>query len=351
MDEYEKYEEVRIYKNDKKRMQEVEFLLNQEGIQKDDNLEYTMGLYNDDQLVATGSYFKNTLRCLAVDHRYQGEGLLNKVMTHLLNAEYQNGNLEVFLYTKCDKAQFFADLGFYEIARVEDRVVFMENRATGFENYIAGLAESKLPGQSIAAVVINANPFTLGHQYLLEKAASENDGLHIFVVSEDVSLIPFSVRYELVQKGTVHLRNVMLHETGNYIISNATFPSYFIKDGDSVIEAHAKLDIEIFRSHIAPALGITKRYVGDEPFSRVTNIYNRIMKTELEQSVIDCIIVPRKQAGDTPISASKVRQYIRDGKISEIKSLVPKSTYDFFLSEAGQEVVKRIQLAEQVSHY
>ncbi|MEN6413995.1 MAG: [citrate (pro-3S)-lyase] ligase [Veillonellales bacterium] len=351
MSEYGEYEESRIYKSDKRRLQQVNDLLLQEGIQKDENLEYTMGIFDGDQLVATGSFFKNTLRCLAVDSRYQGEGLLNKVMTHLLNVQYQNGNTRVFLYTKCDKAKFFADIGFYEIAKVEGMVVFMENRASGFKQYLRSLAQENVPGHSVAAVVINANPFTLGHQYLLETAAAENDVLHVFVVSEDVSLVPFQVRYELVKKGAAHLKNVVLHETGNYIISHATFPSYFIKDADSVIEAHAKLDIEIFKNKIAPALGITKRYVGDEPFSRVTNIYNTIMQRELEKSKMTCIVLPRKQFGDTPISASRVRQYIRDGQIEAIKSLVPASTYNFFVSEAGAEVVKQIQLAANVIHY
>jgi [citrate (pro-3S)-lyase] ligase len=351
LNEYGQYEETRIYKDDRKGMQKVNNLLTREGIQRDENLEYTMGIYDGEQLAATGSFFKNTLRCLAVDSRYQGEGLLNKVVTHLLNVQYQNGNTEVFLYTKCDKAKFFADLGFYEIARVEGMVVFMENRIAAFKNYIAGLAKTKVPGQSVASAVINANPFTLGHQYLLEQAAGENDVLHVFVVSEEASLVPFSVRYDLVQKGTVHLHNVMFHETGNYIISNATFPSYFIKDADSVIEAHAKLDLEIFKKHIVPALGITKRYIGDEPFSHVTNLYNEIMKRELAGAGIGCTVVPRKQVGGIPVSASLVRRYIREGKLDAIKSLVPKSTYDFFTSEAGQEVVKRIQLADHVIHY
>lgn len=98
----------------------------------------------------------------------------------------------------------------------------------------------------IAALVMNANPFTLGHQYLVEKAASENDILHLFIVSEDQSLVPFSVRKKLVLEGTAHLKNIIYHESGPYIISNATFPSYFQKDADAVMESHANLDLTIF---------------------------------------------------------------------------------------------------------
>lgn len=345
------YEEVRIYKSDKSEMKKIEQLLAKEGISMEQNLDYTMGIYNRKQIIATGSFLKNTLRCLAVDFNYQGEGLLNKVVTHLLNMQYQKGNIEVFLYTKCDKAKFFADLGFYEIARAEGLVVFMENRPTGFKDYLNDLDKTKAPGASIAAIVVNANPFTLGHQYLIEQASKENDILHIFVVSEDVSIVPFNIRYKLVEMGTKHLKNIVIHKTGNYIISQATFPSYFIKDTDSVIEAHAKLDIAIFKNHIAKALGVTKRYIGEEPLSHVTNIYNNIMKTELETAGIACIVIPRKQIGDAPISASQVRQYIHDGELEQIQSLVPKTTYDFFKSEAGQEVINRIRAAEDVIHY
>lgn len=344
------YEEMRVFNDDAKEMRRVEALLAQEGIKKDANLEYTMGIYAGGQLVATGSVFKNTLRCLAVDSRYQGEGLLNKVMTHLLNVQYQLGNFKVFLYTKADKTKFFTDLGFYEIARVEDLVVFMENRATGFRDYLGQLAAKKVAGDSVAAVVINANPFTLGHQFLLEKAAGGNDVVHVFVVSEDVSLVPFKVRYDLARQGVAHLNNVVLHETGDYIISNATFPSYFIKDADTVIEAHARLDIEVFKG-IAKVLNITRRYVGEEPFSHVTKIYNGIMKAELEKGGMGCIIVPRKQVGGDAVSASMVRRYIRDGELAKIKPLVPTSTYDFFVSAAGTDVIRKIQQADDVVHY
>lgn len=343
--------EARLFYSDKKAMQKLERLLEKEGIQRDANLEYTMGIFQHEELVATGSFFKNTLRCLAVDSGYQGAGLLNKVVTHLLNAQFAKGNTEVFLYTKWDKAKFFADLGFYEIASVENVVVFMENRANGFSDYLAGLTKKQRPGTAIAAVVLNANPFTLGHLHLVEQAARENDVLHIFVVSEDVSLIPFPVRYELIQKGTEHLNNVVLHETGNYLISNATFPSYFLKDADSVIEAHARLDIEIFKNKIAKALGITRRYVGEEPFSHVTGIYNAVMKKELEKAGMACVVIPRKEIDSVPVSASQVRQFIHDGQLERIKSLVPVTTYAFFCSVEGQAVMEQIQKANTVIHY
>jgi len=106
----------RIYPNDKLIMKKMDNLLEEEGILRDKNLDYCIGLMDDDfNMVATGSCFKNTLRCLAVSSTYQGEGLLNQIMTHLINYQFQQGNTELFLYTKCTNTKFFIDLGFYEI--------------------------------------------------------------------------------------------------------------------------------------------------------------------------------------------------------------------------------------------
>lgn len=231
------------------------------------------------QIIATGSCFSNTLRCFAVSSDHQGEGLLNQILTHLIDIQYQRGNLHLFLYTKISTAKFFKDLGFYEIARVDETLVFMENRRNGFAGYLSDLSRTKKEGFS-AALVMNANPFTLGHQYLVEKAASECDTLHVFIVSEDSSLVPFSVRKKLVLEGTSHLPNVICHDSGPYIISNATFPSYFLKDEEAVIKGHAKLDLMVF-TRIADVLSVTRRYVGEERNSQVTGIYNQIMAGQL----------------------------------------------------------------------
>ena len=322
----------------------------QEGISRDANLDYICAMYDEDyQIIATGSCFANTLRCFAVSSTHQGEGLLNQIITYLMDIQYQRGNLHLFLYTKISSAKFFQDLGFYEIARVDDTLVFMENRKNGFTDYLTNLSKAKSNGLS-AALVMNANPFTLGHQYLVETASSQCDTLHLFVVSEDASLIPFSVRKKLVLAGTSHLANVICHDSGPYIISNATFPSYFLKDEESVIKGHAKLDLIIF-SKIAEALSITRRYVGDEPTSQVTGIYNQIMSSELPLAGIDCIIVPRKQIMKQPISASTVRQLIKNGDFEALKQFVPISTLNYFKSEEAAPIIERICQTKSVIHY
>lgn len=340
-----------IQENDRRGMEQVHTLLTAEGIRLDANLDYTCGIYDEDMnLIATGSCFKNTLRCMAVSNSHQGEGLMNEIVSHLIEVQCNRGNIHLFLYTKCSSAKFFGDLGFHEIARIDNELVFMENRKTGFPNYLKRLEKEKVNGTSVSAIVMNANPFTLGHQYLIEKAASETDVVHLFMVSEDSSLIPFSVRKELIQKGTAHLKNVYCHESGPYIISNATFPSYFQRDEESVIRGHALLDLTIF-TRIADALGITIRYVGEEPTSLVTGIYNTIMSEKLPKHQIQCIIVPRKETTGQVISASTVRKAIQDSNWELLRTMVPETTYRYFRSAEAEALVAKIQGTENVIHY
>ena len=246
-----------VYPTDKTVLAQIDTLLGQEGIRRDGNLDYICAMFDEEyNVIGTGSCFGNTLR----------------------------GNMHLFLYTKVKSSKFFGDLGFYEIARVEDTLVFMENRRDGFGAYLRDLEKTRTEGKS-AALVMNANPFTLGHQYLVEKAAAACDTLHLFVVSEDASLVPFAVRRKLVEAGVAHLPNVVLHDSGPYIISNATFPSYFLKDEAAVIDGHARLDLAVF-TKIAAALNITARYVGEEPTSQVTGLYNQIMCEQLPKAGI-----------------------------------------------------------------
>lgn len=336
--------------SDKSTLAQIDALLQQEGIRRDGNLDYICAMFDEEyNVIGTGSCFGNTLRCFAVSSAHQGEGLLNQIITHLIEVQCARGNLHLFLYTKVKSAKFFGDLGFYEIARVEDTLVFMENRRDGFGSYLRNLEKTKTAGKS-AALVMNANPFTLGHQYLVETAAAACDTLHLFVVSEDASLVPFAVRKQLVAAGVAHLPNVVLHDSGPYIISNATFPSYFLKDAEAVIEGHAKLDLAVF-TKIAAALNVTARYVGEEPTSQVTGLYNQIMAQQLPKAGIECVIVPRKQAGGKAISASTVRQCLQSGDWAALAQLVPQTTLDYFQSDAAKPVLEKIRQAGNVVHY
>lgn len=312
-----------VYPTDKTVLAQIDTLLGQEGIRRDGNLDYICAMFDEEyNVIGTGSCFGNTLRCFAVSSAHQGEGLLNQIITHLIEVQCARGNMHLFLYTKVKSSKFFGDLGFYEIARVEDTLVFMENRRDGFGAYLRDLEKTRTEGKS-AALVMNANPFTLGHQYLVEKAAAACDTLHLFVVSEDASLVPFAVRRKLVEAGVAHLPNVVLHDSGPYIISNATFPSYFLKDEAAVIDGHARLDLAVF-TKIAAALNITARYVGEEPTSQVTGLYNQIMCEQLPKAGIECVVVPRKEANGKAISASTVRQCLQSGDWDTSRRCCPR---------------------------
>ncbi len=347
-----------IYPGDRYALSQIDRLLAQEGIRRDANLDYICAMYDEDyNIIGTGSCFGSTLRCFAVSHEHQGEGLLNSIISHLIDVQFRRGNMHLFLYTKINSARFFGDLGFYEIARVDETLVFMENRRNGFESYInrlkadapAGFTPSSASGR-VGAIVMNANPFTLGHQYLVEKAAAACGVLHLFIVSEDASLVPFAVRKRLIREGTAHIPGIILHDSGPYMISNATFPSYFLRDEASVITGHAKLDIQTF-TKIAAALGISVRYVGEEPTSEVTGIYNTIMAQDLPKAGIACEIIPRKTAGGAAISASTVRTCLKSGDWEALRALVPETTLRYFMSAEAEPVLKKIRAAGNVIHY
>lgn len=330
---------------------QLDRLLASEGLRRDGNLDYSCGVFDeDDELVATGSCFGNTLRCLAVSGRRRGEGLLNQVVSHLVEVQAARGNARLFLYTKWKNVRFFSDLGFYEIARVDGTMVFMENRRGGFRRYCDGLAGTGAPGGRTAAVVMNANPFTLGHRFLLERAAEENDTVHLFLLSEEAGPIPFAVRRKLVLEGMAGLDNVILHESGPYLISSATFPSYFLRDGEETIRAQAALDVAVF-AQIAARLGVSRRYVGEEPTSRVTALYNETLLQKLPGLGVECQVVPRLEVNGRVVSASTVRQAIHDGDLDAVRDLLPHSTYRYFAGPESEAVRGAIQKTDDVVHY
>ena len=340
-----------IRPGDRRAQAAMDALLAQEGIARDRNLSYSVGLYDEDGgMVATGSLFANTLRCMAVSGAHRGEGLMAEIVSYLVQAQMERGNTHLFLYTKCESAKFFAPLGFYEIARVGGRLVFMENRRDGFARYVRGLqaqlGESDAPA---AAIVMNANPFTNGHASLLERAATENARVVLFVLSEDCSLVPYDDRLAMVRAAAARYDNVTVVPSGSYMISAATFPSYFLKDDETVTHTHALLDAALF-VRIAQALHITRRYVGEEPFSAATRGYNAALGETLPPAGVELCVMPRAALDGQAISASNVRQLIHDGRMEEIRPLVPQTTWDY-LTAHGQRIVERIQRSGNVVHH
>lgn len=322
-------------------------LLAREGLKVDAGLDYHCGVFEGDTLVATGSCAGNTLRCLAVSRDHQGSGLLNQLLQHLIQVQYRRGNYHIFLYTKPKNVPLFEDLGFAEIARASDSTVFLENRKTGFSDYLARLREETGAldpgGGQIGALVMNANPFTLGHQYLAGEAAARCGLLHLFVVSEDASLFPTAVRTRLVREGTAHLKNVVIHPTDSYLISQATFPAYFLPDGDAAVAAQAGLEGKVF-ARIGEALNISVRFLGEEPFSRVTNIYNQLLAQTLPQAGISCQILPRKTTPEGEvISASALRKALSVGDWATVEAMAPPTTLSFLRSAEGAGIIARLK--------
>jgi len=340
-----------ISPRDKRRQAQMDELLVQAGIARDRNLTYSAGVFDDDgRMIATGSLFGNTLRCMAVSGAHRGEGLMADIVAHLVQKQIELGHTHLFLYTKAESEKFFAPLGFTKIAQVGDKLVFMENRRDGFARYIQSLKAqvySETPG---AAIVMNANPFTNGHDYLLAKAASENDRVVLFVLSEDCSLVPYEDRMAMVRAAAAKYPNVTVVSSGSYMISSATFPSYFLKDDALVTQTHAKLDATLF-TRIARELNLTCRYVGEEPFSAATNAYNDSLAAVLPGAGIELRVIPRKEQEGTPISASYVRKLIHDGRFEEIRAIVPETTYDYLTSEKGARAVHSIKASDNVIHH
>lgn len=326
---------------------QLKAFLKTENLSIDKDIEYTMVLTEDGRIIAAGSFGGRVLKCIAVDEQYKSIGLSARVITHLVNEQYRRGRTHLFIYTKPENKRIFSELGFYPIAEVPAKVVLMENQPDGIHKYVKEISENVSIGQPSAAIVVNCNPFTLGHRYLIEFAANRCQVLHIFVVWEDKSSFPAETRFRLIKEGVSHLSNVVLHKGRDYIISDATFPSYFIKEYQDLVETQAKLDLTVFSRYIAPALNIQKRFVGEEPYCQVTSAYNNIMKKMLPPSGIEVEEVVRLTSDGKAISASRVRELIRIGDIHAVKSLVPDTTYNFLLSSEAGEIIRHIQTVSQ----
>lgn len=94
--------------SDKRGMRQIEILLAQEGLRLDAHLDYTCALFDETyQVIATGSCFKDSLRCFAVDRAHQGEGLLNQIVSHLIEYQCSQGNMHLFCTPRPIAQSFF----------------------------------------------------------------------------------------------------------------------------------------------------------------------------------------------------------------------------------------------------
>ena len=284
---------------------------------------------DDFAIVACGARAGHTLKQFAVSPAIEGGGACASILSALQSEAMQRGIARLFLCTKPQNLRMFASMGFYPIVSTADAVL-TENRRNGFSDYLASLP--RFDGVR-GAVVMNADPFTRGHLHLLEYAAAHCDALYVFAVSEDGSLFSPEERYAMIERGSAHIRNRVVCRSDMYLVSRATFPAYFIRDESRVDAVRSDLDIELFRTRIAPALGVTKRFVGEEPFSPTTRAYNERMKALLPEKGIELIEIPRL----ADISASRVRALLRAGEYEKTAEAVPETTYETILRHFGTD--------------
>jgi len=325
-----------LSKSNKAKVDKWKDFLKKSDLEPDNSVEQTVLLWENDTLIATGSRDGNLLKCIAVDKSRQGEGLTASIITALRKEAFSEGISHLFLYTKPQNKLMFSDLFFYPVAQT-DRVLLMEDKKEGINKFLDQLPKNSQSAKN-GCVVVNCNPFTLGHQFLIESACRECDHLYVFVVSEDKSRFSADDRMEMVRRGTSHLPNVSVLPTGPYLISSATFPTYFLPDRENAIQIQCLLDIEIFVKYYAPKFGLTVRYVGTEPISPMTNQYNMALKEYLPKAGITFKEIPRLETQNTPISASQVRSLIDSGDIQAVKSLVPDTTYEFLVSKGLTQI-------------
>ena len=185
-------------------------------------------------------------------------------------------------------------------------------------------------------VVMNCNPFTLGHRYLIEQAAKKVERLYVMVVREDCSLFAYTERKAMVEQGVADIENVSIIDGSDYAISRATFPTYFLKRLDDAADTQMLLDLDLFRRHIAPALGATVRFVGTEPTDQLTRRYNQLMHEALK----DVREINRLEKDGNAVSASRVRKAMEEGDMNTIRQLVPPTTLPYIIAHLATQALQ-----------
>ncbi len=291
----------------------------------------------------------NIIKCVAISESVRGEGLALTLATELINLAYERHSTHLFIYTKTEYEALFRQCGFSTLTSVPGVMVLMENSATRLKRYAESLKKFRHPGNKIGCIVMNANPFTNGHRYLIQQAAAQCDWLHLFLVKEDSSRFPYEDRLDLVLKGTADIPRLTVHRGSEYIISRATFPCYFIKEQSVINHCYTEIDLKIFRQYLAPALGVTHRFVGTEPFVALPPSTTRICATGWKRRLSphrpsNWLKLSGCVTSEMPISASRVRQLLAKNDLTAIAPLVPAVTLHYLqnlLEHSRQDAAAR----------
>ncbi|HCM28179.1 MAG TPA: [citrate (pro-3S)-lyase] ligase [Treponema sp.] len=366
--------------NDRKRVRDF---LEARGLESESDVEVTAFVSYDGRPAATASLAGNVVKGVAVDPAMEGEGLAAVAVSGIIGEARDRGIHLLRVFTSPKNETIFSALGFRRLAVSGGDAILLENDKRAFGRWAeaakadfarqvpadaaaasvaaaaphasavaaaaphasavaAAAAAAGEPRYKAGAVVVNCNPFTKGHRSLIERAAARCGRLLVFVLEADKSSFPADVRLRLVREGLADLKNVAVIKSGPYLISEATFPTYFLKEKSRATEIHARMDVTLFATLIAPALGIEARFMGTEPYCVVTGLYNSLMKEILPAHGIAAHELPRVEAEGKAISASTVREALRTGDWPALEALVPDTTINYLRSPEAAPVIERI---------
>ena len=321
---------------------EAKALIESQGLRFEAGFDDLAGVYEDGQLIACGARAGYVLKMLTIAPSHQGTDALGALVTQLILSARTAGEDTVFVFTPPRNAPSFQALNFRLLAAEGESAVL--EHGPGLEAYLAEQAGRITPGGN-GAIVLNGNPFTLGHLHLVTRAAQQVDRLYLFVVREELSVFPFEVRLRLALEATQALPNVTVLDTSRYAVSAGTFPSYFMKRLDQVASAQMRLDLSLFAQRLAPPFHLVSRFAGQEPLCPATAAYNRMMAEVLEAHGLRFVELPRLEACAQPISASRVRQALADQDFAAVETLVPPTTLAFLRSPSAQPILASLRSA------
>ena len=305
---------------------------------KDEHLDKTFYLVDDnDEIIGTISSEGSIIKCLAVKDNYQGENLSSILISHIISYLNSVNIYSYTVYTKPIYESTFLSYGFKMIVKT-DKTVLLESGATSIMDSIKGIKTqiemtfgSIDDSLDIRCAVLNANPFTLGHQELIVNASKECDLMLVFIVEEDESLFTFKERFSMAYLSLSRYKNVVVIPSTKYMVSLLTFPNYFYKDEKIKEDEYAKIDSLIFKEYFMKYLFIKYRYVGSETKNHMT-IYNKTLKEYLGDSLI--VVDRYKNDNGDVLSASKVRELIKNKDLNDIESFIPREIKFIILGKA-----------------
>lgn len=335
----------------------IEQFLGDNGLRLDD-VDYYATLVDEttDEIVAGGGLKGGVIKCVAVADGHKGEAVANQIVSHLIAQANADGHQCVKLFTKPQNQRMFESMSFRLLAEAP-KAILMETGIGGIKRYSEELESEKEKVKSEKSngklhhnntspqhpimplsgiIIMNCNPFTLGHRYLIEQAAQQVETLYILVVREDCSMFSYDERKAIISRGVADLDNVVVCDGSEYSISATTFPTYFLKCLSDASDTQMTLDIDLYRRHIAPALGATVRFVGTEPDDPLTRRYNELMKSMLP----DVREVARLEKNGVAVSASRVRKAIVENHLALAARLVPPTTVPYIVAHLATRALK-----------